>query len=267
MHVLSVSYAETLSGLSRHYHDCHQILYIRSGTIRATVGGETCLVSDGGLLILSRFETHAIEVLSTDYCRYALRISSAASQGVQENDLLASVLVNRAEDFRHAVDTAEARPAFDALFADLTAEYTAQGALCAEMLDLGLRRLLILLYRCAPELFLRESGQNTVVVQAIQRRFEANYAAEHSLADLAAEYHLSPSHLSHIFKRITGYAPMEYLTACRLSAAKSLLTTTNTPVKEIVFRCGFSDESNFCRMFKARTGLTPRAFRKQYQPM
>ena len=41
MHVLSVSYAETPSGLSRHYHDCHQILYIRSGSIRAVVGGET----------------------------------------------------------------------------------------------------------------------------------------------------------------------------------------------------------------------------------
>lgn len=265
MHVLSVSYSETPSGLSSHYHDCHQILYIKSGTVRAAVGREICLVSDGGLLILSRFETHAIEVLSPDYRRYTLRISSAAAQGVQENDLLASVLINRVETFRHAIDTGESRAAFDALFTSMTAEYAAQSPFCAEMLDLGLRQLLILLYRCAPELFLTDNGRNTAVVQAIQRRFEADYADEHTLAGLAADYHLSPSHLSHLFKRITGYAPMEYLTACRLSAAKSLLTTTDIPVKEIVYRCGFSDESNFCRMFKTRTGLTPRAFRERYQ--
>lgn len=266
MHVLSVSYSETPSGLSRHYHDCHQILYICSGTIRAAVGGETCLVSDGGLLILGRFEEHSIEVLSPEYRRYTLRISPAAAQGIQENDLLSSVLVNRTEHFRHTLDTGSARPAFDALFAAMAAEYTAREAFSEELLDLNLRQLLILLYRCAPSLFLSETGRSTAIVQTIQRRFEADYAAEHTLADLAADYHLSPSHLSHLFKRLTGYAPMAYLTACRLSAAKSLLTTTDSPIKEIVYRCGFGDESNFCRMFKARTGLTPRAFRAQYRP-
>lgn len=265
MHILSVSYADTPAGLSRHYHDGHQILYIQKGIIRATVGGETCTVRDGGLLLLSRFEAHAIEVLSTDYCRYSLRISPSAAQNIQENDLLSSVLVNRAASFRHAVDTGEAMPAFDALFAELLHEYITPAPFRDELLDLGLQRLLIMLYRCAPELFLRETGHGTVIVQTIQRRFEADYTAEYHLADLAADYHLSPSHLSHLFKRITGYAPMEYLTACRLSAAKSLLTTTDFPVKEVVFRCGFSDASNFCRTFKTRTGLTPLAFRTQYQ--
>ncbi len=265
MHVLSVSYTEQQGGLSQHYHDCHQLLYIRAGHIRATVDGKPCTVSAGGLLMLNRFEAHAIEVLSPVYHRYTLRVSPDAARGVQENDLLSSALVNRTASFHHAIDTGDARPAFDALFAELAAEYAAQGAFCAEMLDFGLQKLLILLYRCAPELFLQDTARNIAAVQAIQRRLEADFAAEHTLNTLAADHHLSTSHLSHLFKRLTGYAPMEYLTACRLSAAKTLLTTTNTPVKEVVFRCGFTDESNFSRLFKTRTGLTPREFRRQYR--
>lgn len=265
MQVLSVSYTEQQGGLSRHYHDCHQILYIRAGCIRATVDGTACTVSEGGMLILNRFEAHAIEVLTPIYQRYTLRVSPAAARGVQENDLLSSVLINRAASFHHAIDTGEARPAFEALFAELAAEYAAQNPFCAELLDFDLQKLLILLYRCAPELFLQDTARNIAAVQAIRQQLEADYAAEHSLATLAADHHISTSHLSHLFKRITGYAPMEYLLACRLSAAKTLLTTTNTPVKEIVFRCGFTDESNFSRLFKSRTGLTPREFRQQYR--
>lgn len=266
MQVLSVSYTETPGGLSKHYHDCHQILYICSGTVRATVGGETCLVGSGNLLILGRFEEHAIEVLSEEYRRYTLRISPENTRDRKENDLLASVLTNRTKNFHHAVDVGDARPAFDALFAEMTAEYAAQAPLAADMLELWLNRLLILLYRLAPHLFTGESGRNTAVIRAIQRRLEEDFAVEYTLASLAAEYHLSPSHLSHLFKQLTGFAPMEYLTARRLSAAKNLLSTTEKSVKEIVYRCGFSDESNFCRLFKSRIGLTPLDFRKKYPP-
>lgn len=58
---------------------------------------------------------------------------------------------------------------------------------------------------------------------------------------------------------------MEYLQACRVSAAKRYLTTTDLPIKEIVGRCGFSDESNFSRMFREKTGGTPSQFRQRYR--
>ena len=96
----------------------------------------------------------------------------------------------------------------------------------------------------------------------LQTKFEKNYFEQFLLADLAEEYHISASHLSHVFKSITGYAPIEYLMVCRLSAAKSMLSTTDKSIKEIIDLCGFSDESNFSRTFREKVGMTPTEFRK-----
>ena len=82
------------------------------------------------------------------------------------------------------------------------------------------------------------------------------------LSELALGYHISESHLSHIFKSVTGYAPIEYLMSCRLSAAKNLLSSSDKSIKEIIDLCGFSDESNFSRTFKKKVGMTPTEFRK-----
>ena len=95
-----------------------------------------------------------------------------------------------------------------------------------------------------------------------QGRFEREYADHFTLSALATQYHISTSHLSHIFKSVTGYAPIEYLMICRLSAAKNLLSSTDKGIKEIIDLCGFSDESNFSRTFREKVGMTPTEFRK-----
>ena len=56
MKLLSVKYSDQPIGLSNHYHDCHQILYIVSGKLAAVINGEEHLAESGDLLILSRFE-------------------------------------------------------------------------------------------------------------------------------------------------------------------------------------------------------------------
>ena len=86
-----------------------------------------------------------------------------------------------------------------------------------------------------------------------------------SLSEISEQYHISSSHLSHIFKEITGYSTIDYLISCRLSAAKRLLSSTDINIKEIIYQCGFSDESNFSRMFKEKVGITPSEFRKRYK--
>jgi AraC family transcriptional regulator, positive regulator of tynA and feaB len=51
----------------------------------------------------------------------------------------------------------------------------------------------------------------------------------------------------------------------RLELARRMLRDpahTWLPIAEIGFRCGFLDQSNFCRMFKRRYGVTPRDMRE-----
>jgi transcriptional regulator GlxA family with amidase domain len=59
--------------------------------------------------------------------------------------------------------------------------------------------------------------------------------------------------------------PYDYLLERRFAQAKSLLQSTNLLIKEIAFRCGFTDEHYFSDLFKRKCGTTPREYRTKKQ--
>ncbi len=260
MQILSVNYSKEPMGLSNHYHDCHQILYVASGRILLRVGENEQIAEGGALLILNRLAEHAIQPLSKEYKRYTLSLSPEGSSGASR---LSSVIA-RAKSFCHILHPVGAEEELERVFARMVKEHREKPPFYEEMLGLELERITILLYRHLPHLFATENTRGISLTEEIQRRLEQQFQTPITLAELARDYHVSPSHLSHQFKQITGYAPMEYLQACRLSEAKRELAQGNRSIREIVDLCGFGDESNFSRTFRQRVGVTPTQFRKRY---
>lgn len=92
------------------------------------------------------------------------------------------------------------------------------------------------------------------------------YISEHlaepvTLDDIARASNLSRSHMSALFKEINGISAYEYLLICRLEKAVGMLRGTKEPILSIAHACGFSNLSNFNRLFRKMTGLTPGAYR------
>jgi AraC family transcriptional regulator len=83
-----------------------------------------------------------------------------------------------------------------------------------------------------------------------------------SIAAIAAECRLTPSHFGRFFKRSTGVTPYQYLTGLRLEAAKRLMLTTQHSLAEIALACGFGDQSYFTRIFSRNVGTSPAAWRR-----
>ena len=48
----------------------------------------------------------------------------------------------------------------------------------------------------------------------------------------------------------------------RIASAKSSLETTNVPLKNIAYGCGFSSSNYFSYAFRRENGITPREYRK-----
>jgi AraC family transcriptional regulator len=82
-----------------------------------------------------------------------------------------------------------------------------------------------------------------------------------SLSELATLAGVHPVHLSREFRKHYQSTIGEYIRKRRIEHASNLLANTATPLSEIALLCGFSDQSHFCAMFKAHTGLTPAKFR------
>lgn len=77
---------------------------------------------------------------------------------------------------------------------------------------------------------------------------------------LSAKYYLSHSTLYRLFKAYLNTTPRQYIETKRLAYARKLLKN-GLSVKETARAAGFSNESNFIRLFKSRFGITPREYK------
>ena len=82
-----------------------------------------------------------------------------------------------------------------------------------------------------------------------------------TLSDLAREAGLSRFHFLRTFERLVGVTPHRYILRARLREAAMRLEAESTGILDIALDCGFSDQSNFSRAFRAEFGASPRVYR------
>lgn len=79
---------------------------------------------------------------------------------------------------------------------------------------------------------------------------------------LAAAVGVHSSHLMRGFRQHFQCTVGDYLRQLRIEYACHLIATSDTPLSEIAYIVGFSDQSHFNRTFKILTRMTPREFQK-----
>lgn len=82
-----------------------------------------------------------------------------------------------------------------------------------------------------------------------------------TIDDIAAAANISRSECFRTFQARIHQKPIEYLIECRISNAQRLLRETNRTITDVASACGFNHSSYFCRIFKAKIGLSPKAYR------
>lgn len=72
----------------------------------------------------------------------------------------------------------------------------------------------------------------------------------------------SPDHLTRRFRAETENSVVAWITDERIALAQRLLAEGKYQVAEVAWACGFAQPSYFIRVFRARTGVTPLAWRR-----
>ncbi|MDR0973018.1 MAG: AraC family transcriptional regulator [Prevotellaceae bacterium] len=102
-------------------------------------------------------------------------------------------------------------------------------------------------------------------IQKVLEYIDAHYQEELRMTDLAFVAGMSSAAFSRFFKMHTGKNVSEHLTDQRLGYAARLLVDTNMPICQICYQCGFSNISNFNRIFKRKRKIQPSVFRENYR--
>ena len=111
----------------------------------------------------------------------------------------------------------------------------------------------------------KNSGKGTKrreLVHQIARYVSTHCCEDLQLTGLAAEFYLSKSYLTRIFKAETGFTITEYQNLCRIKKAQLLLMETELSITEIAGQTGFGNITYFDKVFLDYTSISPLHYRK-----
>ncbi len=99
-------------------------------------------------------------------------------------------------------------------------------------------------------------------INAVIKYLSENYHKKINLDELASQFHFSQHHLSRMFKQYTGATIVEYCTHKRLIAFNQLVSQ-NHSLESACYQVGFHNYSNFFRLYKKHTGITPSEYKRR----
>lgn len=103
---------------------------------------------------------------------------------------------------------------------------------------------------------LAEKGCLKLIQKAINF-IENNYMLNITLEDVSTHLNIHPSYFSKFFSKATGITFKAYLNSLRIEKADNLLKSTDDPIIDIAYECGFNSIRTFNRVFKNLRGITP----------
>ncbi|MBO6133151.1 MAG: helix-turn-helix transcriptional regulator [Lachnospiraceae bacterium] len=102
------------------------------------------------------------------------------------------------------------------------------------------------------------------IVSKVKDYIGAHFTESIALSDIAENLSFSPTYISHVFKKMTGYSPIDYVIRCRIGYSQTLLISSELSVQHIATKVGYDNIAHFQTLFKKVVGITPFQYRANY---
>tara|TARA_R110002073_G_scaffold85978_21_gene204316 strand:- start:3773 stop:4753 length:981 start_codon:yes stop_codon:yes gene_type:complete len=101
-------------------------------------------------------------------------------------------------------------------------------------------------------------------IQSVQQWVLHNLNADLSLPVLADKAAMSVRNFSRVFRNETEMTPADFVELARIDAARRLLEDSDTPLKRVASRCGFTNVDLMRRAFLRCSGIKPSDYRRRF---
>ncbi len=237
-----------------HKHDFLEVIFVTSGAGHIKIGDDLYDVKKGDVVVYPPNALHREYTNGSE----PMELTFFATSGLKINQLPENCLFS--EGHNPVVPTEEDIGRFDYLFSALLKEMQNSSAPYSEMMaDFYVKILLTEILR-KTEINETALVKNTAFSE-IYNYIRDNYTTINKIEDICEKLYVNKYYVSHIFKKYTGFSPMQYVTRCRMTLAKNLLEETDLSINEIAEKCGYEDSINFFRNFKKSENTTPLAYR------
>ena len=107
----------------------------------------------------------------------------------------------------------------------------------------------------------RINGSDSIIIHTLSHLVDSYFIKEQQLGFYSSAFNMSESQLNDICNKHFNSGLKKILQNRLMQEARKLLLHSELSVSEIAFKLNFEDNSYFCKVFKSKTGLTPKRFR------
>lgn len=245
-----------------HIHDCYEIYYSISGGKQILIHNKLYDISPGDLFVINQYESHHVSKVDMAHERIVISIHPEFLKSISSDKTdLSYCFTNRSENSNHKISLNKEQQQHFLYFINKIIATNGYGSDIIEYASfLELITLLNGIYIANNNLHVDDhSYKYNQQVQEIITYINENITEPITIDYLANHFYLSPSYICRIFKSATGTTINKYISARRITIAKSLLAN-GTNVNEVCEKCGFNDYTNFLKTFKNAVGISPKKY-------
>ena len=242
------------------HQDFLEMVLIVSGSGEYFVHDKVCHVEAGDLLIYNsgvvhdEFAGNKIEIGS-----YCIAISGIHMPGLRRDALISD---DCDQVFSCGDAFEELRVLLEMMYRNLSECYINAEAVCAGLMHALLEKVLTVLHRSDQRE--HETLKPNELGFQIKEYIDEHYTEPMTLQSIANYLNFSPYYLSHVFKEMSGYSPIQYLIRRRIGEAQTLLITTDLPIIRIGEMVGYETQNYFNLQFTKCVGMPPKRFRQNF---
>ncbi|WP_454562926.1 helix-turn-helix domain-containing protein [Pseudomonas sp. AIG] len=260
-------HCETISSRSReheweikpHRHaDLCQLLFVFKGQAELEIEGQRTQLQTPAIQVLPPLSVHGFR-FSEDVEGFIVTLATPLITHLQAQLGEAVHALAQAEHYPAGTDGDYLNSLFSALQAEYNGHQPAREMLMHSLVSVimvWVSRQAIVRHKASQ----RPQRQREYLNGFIQL-VEETYRQHVKVEDLAHRLGISVSHLNGTCRELAGQPALQIMHERQLLEAKRLLTYTSMTIYEMSELLGFSDPTNFTRLFRRRVGISPKAFR------
>jgi AraC family transcriptional regulator, transcriptional activator of pobA len=246
-----------------HRHDYHELIWIRSGSGRHLIDGDSVPIEEGTVTIIGRGQVHVFEE-GRDLHGAVLRLRDELLVGDARGAPASWMLTGRCG---RSVPVPEGQAGrLEAMLRVLDDELRRPPGPDSSRLEGHLiSAILLLLDRWYDERRSERPEVDDAEVQILRRFVRVlarDYARHHDAAHYAEELRIPPAALSRALTELTGRGTKEWVLDHVMLEAARLLRFTDLNVQQVALQVGYEDPLYFSRAFKRHFGQSPMSYRE-----
>lgn len=256
---------------SMHWHRYHEIGLCTSGSGKFVYLNKVYPVNPGDIFISNNYESHVAISETNEETKYIFLIFLPSVISAPESHSVGAQYLHFLQynplSFDNRISAKDpAASHIGELIRRAYEVYTQDSPFQHMELDVLLRQILLELSRARISNGCPETGrpQNPKVKEA-REYINDRYNMPLTSKQVAEHLDLNESYFRHLFKEEVRVSFKAYITLLRLSSARKLLIASDQSINEIIQEVGYSNISQFYKLFELNYKMTPAEYRRRYR--